>query len=334
MKVHLKPLAEQTAVVTGASSGIGLATAKALAAAGARVLLISREEQDLADAVAQIREAGGQAEFFVADVADRAALQAAAAFAAERFGGVDTWVNNAGTSIYGRMWEITEEDARRLFDTNYWGVVNGSLTAVEHLRARGGALINIGSVLSDRAILIQGHYSATKHAVKGFTDALRMEIERDELPISVTLVKPTSIASPFPEHARNYMDKAPTVPPPIYAPEVVARAVCACAEKPVRDITVGGAGKMLSGMGALMPRVMDKFMENVMYGQQRRDEPSGDGAGILHAPIADGARVRGAYSGHVMKSSLYTQAALHPAAAVLGALALGVGIALAGRRRR
>lgn len=162
-QIRLKPLPQQTIVITGASSGIGLATARRAAQAGARVFLISRNEEALRRIVGELRGRGGQADFAVADVGDRAALEAAAEKARQVFGGFDSWVNNAGTSIYGELEKTPLEDQRRLFDTNYWGVVHGSLIAAKELRRHGGALVNVGSVLSDRAMMLQGTYSATKH---------------------------------------------------------------------------------------------------------------------------------------------------------------------------
>ncbi|MBA4158389.1 MAG: SDR family NAD(P)-dependent oxidoreductase, partial [Gemmatimonadetes bacterium] len=206
MKIGLKPLKEQVVVITGASSGIGLATAKLAAKRGARVVLASRSRPDLRRAVKEIQKEGGEATYVVADVSDASDVQHIADVAIREFGGFDTWVNNAGVSIYGRMEKVPVRDARQLFEVNYWGVVNGCTAAVPHLRRRGGAIINIGSVLSDRAVPLQGHYSASKHAVKGYTDALRMELEEAGAPISVTLVKPAAIDTPYTEHARNYMD--------------------------------------------------------------------------------------------------------------------------------
>ena len=190
MKLRLKPLSDQVIVITGASSGIGLATAEMAADAGARVILSSRNEEDLLDAVNRIRQNGGRAFHIVADVADPEAVEAIAALAIEQFGALDTWVNNAGVGMYGKLTETPLRDKRRLFDVDFWGVVHGCRTAVRHLRAGGGAIINVGSVASDRAAPLVGIYSAAKHAVKGYTDALRMELEHDGLPISVSLVKP------------------------------------------------------------------------------------------------------------------------------------------------
>ena len=206
MEIDLKPIREQVIVVTGASSGIGLATAREAARQGARVVLAARDETALQRIVAEIRAEGGEAVYCVADVANHQEVHAIADVALQAFGGFDTWVNNAAVSIYGRIDEVPLEDARRLFDTNYWGMVHGCHAALPHLRMHGGALINVGSIVSDRAIPLQGHYSASKHAVKGFTDALRMELEHDGAPVSVSLVKPASIDTPFTEHARNLMD--------------------------------------------------------------------------------------------------------------------------------
>src|SRR5690606_20726043 len=161
----------------------GLCTALLAAERGARLVLVARSANTLSDLVAQIRGIGGEAIDVVADVGERDEVLAVAQAAIRQFGRIDTWINDAGVSIYGRLDEVSELDSRRLFDTNFWGVVNGSLVALPHLKARGGALINVGSEVSEAAMPLQGMYVASKHAVKGFTDALRIEIEKvDEAP--------------------------------------------------------------------------------------------------------------------------------------------------------
>ena len=172
----------------------------------------------------------------------------------------------------------------KLFEMNFWGVVYGSLEATKHLQKRGGALINVGSVTSDRALPLQGMYSTSKYAVKGFTDALRMELQAADAPISVTLIKPTSIDTPFPLHAKNYMDEDPTLPPPVYAPEEVAEAILHCAQTPERDVIVGSGGKLISVMGQHAPQLADKAMGTQAFiGQQKSERPAHHEGEALYA---------------------------------------------------
>lgn len=326
MTVLLKKLDVQTVVITGASSGIGLVTARMAAKRGARLVLAARSEEALKQLKDEINSSGGEAIYVIADVGSEQDQRRIADAAFQRFGGFDTWINNAGVSIYGMLSEVSIEDMRRLFETNFWGVVYGSLIAAERLRTRGGAIINIGSTLSDRAIPIQGIYSASKHAVKGFTDSLRMELEAEGAPISVTLVKPGAIATPYPQHAKNYMDREPTVPPPIYAPDVVAETILYCAENPERDVFVGGGGKAISMSGQYAPRVTDKVMEWSMIEMQKSDEPPAHSEGGLYAASGE-LKERGDYKVPIFEHSLYTKASLHPL--VTGAILFGAGLALA-----
>jgi short-subunit dehydrogenase len=328
MKVQLKPLREQVMVITGASSGIGLCAAKMAAANGARVVLASRNGEALADIERQITAAGGQATHVVADVGKREDVQRIADTAIQRFGGFDTWVNDAGISIWGKLEDVSDEDHRRLFDTNFWGIVYGSTTASKYLRQRGGAIINLGSEVSEVAVPIQGMYAASKHAVKGFTDALRMELEIDRAPISVTLIRPAAINTPFTQHAKNYFDKEPKLPPPVYPPEEVGKAILYAATHVKRDIFVGGASRMLTAMSHQAPRLMDWMSEKMMPKEHFRDEPARDHAGALHQPKLGG-RIRGDHPGYVTQTSLYTRAATHPGiTGALLAVAAGAAVAL------
>jgi short-subunit dehydrogenase len=333
LKLRLKPLREQVIVVTGASSGIGLTTARLAAERGARLVLAARSEQALRRLEDEINAAGGEALAIVADVGKEEDVQHIADAAVTRFGGFDTWINDASVSIYGKLAEVPIEEHRRLFETNFWGMVYGSLAAARLLKHRGGALINVGSTVSDRAIPLQGMYSASKHAVKGFTDALRMELAAEELPISVTLIKPGSINTPFPRHAKNYMEREATLPPPVYAPDVVARTILYCCEHPERDVFVGAGGKMIAASGQFAPRLTDRFMERNLFEQQKKDGlPSRRDS--LFAPSEDLAE-RGDYEGHTMETSVYTKASLHPW--VTRALMIGAGlaaVALLGREDR
>jgi NAD(P)-dependent dehydrogenase (short-subunit alcohol dehydrogenase family) len=329
MKVALKPIDEQVMVITGASSGIGLATAVLAARRGARVMLCSRDDVDLEQAVARIRNEGGRASRVVADVADFDAMKRLAAAAVREFGALDTWVNNAGVSIYGRLQDVGLMDARRLFETNYWGVVHGTLAALPHLKAHGGALINVGSILSDTGYPLQGHYAASKHAVKGFTDSLRMELEHAGAPVSVTLLQPAAIDTPYPEHAKSYLGVEPKHTPPVYAPELVANAILRCAESPARNVLVGGGAKLLNTIERFAPKVGDRFKEAT--GQGQRSNRPGRFEDTLFRPRPGDARVRGNYPGHVMTSSAYTSVRLHRQRTLLGIAALGAVVALLDR---
>jgi NAD(P)-dependent dehydrogenase (short-subunit alcohol dehydrogenase family) len=325
MTLKLKRTRDQVMVITGASSGIGLTTAEMAAAEGARVVLNSRNETDLRRTCERIAAHGGRAVYVVGDVADPDAMEMAANRAISEFGGLDTWVNNAGIGMYGRLTQMSMADKRRLFDVNFWGVVNGCRAALRHLRSRGGAIINVGSVTSDRAIPLLGMYSASKHAVKGYTDALRMELEEEGAPIAVTLVKPASINTPFTEHARNYMEEEPEFAGMVYPPEEVARAILRSAERPMRDVTVGGGGKVMSMMGVVAPRVTDVVMERTLFKGQKKDEPRRS-ADALREPQQDGRRY-GRRERHTMQRSAYTRAAMSDVSRVLPILAIGALLA-------
>jgi hypothetical protein len=227
-------------------------------------------------------------------------------------------------SIYGRGLDVPIADMRRLFETNFWGVVYGSRIACEHLREHGGALINIGSEVSDKAVPLQGIYSASKHAVKGWTDALRMELEDEKLRISVTLVKPGPIDTPYTEHAKNYMQDQPTHSPPVYTPESVAEAILHAATTQVRDIFVGGGAKMVSAMDRWAPRLTDRVVEKVMIPGTHSGRPRHGHDALYEA--GEGLKERGDYDGMV-RDSLYTRAAINPV--LTGAAAVGAGLLFA-----
>ncbi|RQG93289.1 SDR family NAD(P)-dependent oxidoreductase [Natrarchaeobius halalkaliphilus] len=338
MTTEHTPLEEQVIVVTGASSGIGLTTARMAADRGAKLVLAARSEDALEELTAEIEDDGGDAEYVVADVRNRDDVREIAETARQSYGGFDTWINGAAVSIYGRLADVPVEEMRDQFDTNVWGLLYGSLEAADHLRERGGTIVNVGSVVSERAMMLQGSYSASKHAVKAFTDALRMELEDEGAPVSVTLVKPGAIDTPYPTHAKNHMDEAATLPPPVYAPETAARAILHAAEHPRREVTVGGGGKQLTVLGQHAPRLMDALMKTIFSRRQRTGDPPRprDEHG-LHDAAGD-LEERGDYEGHVAETSLYTrivQRSPIPAGAVVGgAVAVSAALAYRAVRRR
>jgi short-subunit dehydrogenase len=284
----LKPLDQQVIVLTGASSGIGLATAQDAARRGAKLVLVARSGDVLEAVVRGLASSGCEAIHVVADVSQREQVEQVARQALARFGRIDTWVNCAGATIYGRLDEVSEADSRRLFDINFWGMVNGSLAALPHLRLTGGALINVGSEASELAIPLQGMYSASKHAVKGFTDALRIEVEHvDGAPVSITLIEPTAVDTPLPQHARNYLEHQPKLPSPQIDPHQVAGAILRAATTPVRDVKVGAMASFDVAMEKLVPGLVD-VMSVLQVPRQQTDEPAREREGSLYKPKAEG----------------------------------------------
>lgn len=336
MALRLKPLEDQVVVLTGATSGIGLATARLLARRGARLVLLARNAEALDSVVAECGGPHGLAVAVPGDVARPGDLARAAKVATERFGGLDGWVNNAAVAIYGTVEEVPLEDQRRLFDVNYWGVVHGSLVAARALRHRGGAIVNLGSVLSDRAVILQGPYSASKHAVKGFTDALRMELTAEGAPVSVTLVKPSAVDTTYVEHARSYRGSAGVRnPPPAYDPTLVARAVAFALENPRRDLVVGGIGWAAALVGQLLPGLTDAVMARGGIAAQESDVPrTRRRTDNLYAPRADLAERSSLPGPSARRTSLLLEAQMHPALALAAAVGVGTAAALAWRAAR
>jgi short-subunit dehydrogenase len=325
VKTILKPLGEQVIVVTGATSGIGLAIVQRAFREGSAVVAVSRNEAALEALRDRLVSSGGRVTVCVADVADQAAVEHVAEAAIAAFGGFDSWINNAGIGTYGTLEQVPTTDHRRVFDVNYFGVLHGSLVAARHLRQRGGgAIVNIGSILGDRAIVEQGAYSATKHAVQSLTDTLRMELERDNAGVSVTLVKPAAVDTPFPEHARNFMDAPPRLPQPLYRPEIVADAVLFACAHPRRTIYAGGGGLLSVLMARAAPRLTDAVMEVVGKVVQQKQNDPGDPArrDNLYDPRADG--LRGSRDVIARRTSLAVQAQKLPL------LGLGAGVAVIG----
>jgi short-subunit dehydrogenase len=342
--MRLRPLDRQVIVITGASSGIGRETARMAAVRGARLVLVGRDEATLDEVAREIAGEEGQVVAVAADVADRAAMEGVARTAIARFGRIDSWINDAGGSVYAELDRLTEEDHRRLFETNYWGVVNGSMAALPHLASTaqgkpGGALINIGSVLSDHAVPLQGAYAASKHAVKGYTNALRIEVMRAGLPVSVTLIKPTGIDTAFADHAPTYLDHAPRVPPVVYTPRIVARAILHCCQYPKRQVYVGGAGFLLVLLATHAPWLYERLAASRLDDLQTTDRPVEQESGVrgnLHEPRPGAVRSRHR-DGPIRDSSLWTDLQLNAASAVpslgllaLGTFALGAAIVLGG----
>lgn len=281
MKAKLKPLKHQVMVITGASSGIGLATAEAAAKQGVKLVFAARSDETLNELAERINAAGGEAIAVHCDVADQNDVIRLAVAAMTRFDRIDTWVNNAGLGMHGRLDQVDIHDSRRLFDINFWGVVHGSLAALPHLKVQGGALINVGSEVSEASAPLLGIYTASKHAVKGFTDSLRIEIEDvDDAPVAITLIQPTAVDTPFPEHSRNYMDQEPKLPTPLIDPDDVAKAILRAAVKPTRSKKVGLKATINTTVATMFPSVGDALAAREVDRQQYAEAPRNP-SGIL-----------------------------------------------------
>ncbi|HEX8489156.1 MAG TPA: SDR family oxidoreductase [Propionibacteriaceae bacterium] len=334
MRIKLKPLNEQVVVVLGASSGIGRASALALAARGAKVVVAARSQKGLVSLVAQITAAGGQATYVLCDVADYAQVRQVASIAVQTYGRIDTWVNCAALSLFAHFEETTPEEYRRLMEVNYLGHVHGALAALPRLReGGGGSLIAISSVESIVSLPLHAAYSASKHAVEGAMDALRRDLMAEKAPISVTSIKPATINTPLFTNSRSRMDVKPKGPPPIYQPNVVADCVVYAAEHPVRDLFAGGSGRMMALQQFTAPRQMDLYMAKIATRQERTKEPKPDGMpGNLYEPTSDD-RAAGDYSRRARRFSVYTYLETHPKARALAAgSALVTTALLLGRR--
>lgn len=303
-----KPIKQQTIVITGASSGIGLATAKMAANRGANVVMVARSEEALEKCAAEILRTGGKALAIVADMSKAEDISRVKDETLRRFNQINTWINNAGVSIYGYLMDASLEDERQLFETNFWGARIASQLAVEAMQKEGGTLINIGSEVSVAAQPFLGMYSASKHALKAFTDALRSELRDQKIPVAVCLVRPTAINTPFPVHAANKLREGePSLPEPLYDPDVAAAAILKCAENPQRDIYVGGPARLSAILDTFFPEIKDIVSETRMKDLRKgttqkhlsRDE-------TLHKPPESAGEVRGPNDGKVFHSSLYT----------------------------
>ncbi|WP_138735747.1 SDR family oxidoreductase [Modestobacter excelsi] len=309
----LKPIRDQVVVVMGASSGIGRATAARFAGEGAKVVVAARGEVGLRSLVDQIRADGGDAVAEVADVTDPAQMQRVAQRAVTEYGRLDTWVHAAAVLLVAPFEETTPEEFQRIIDVNLMGQVHGAMAALPHLTRQGGALIHISSMGAKRGVPLQTAYCASKHGIDGFVETLRMEVQRAELPISVTNVMPATINTPLFDQARTKIGVKPVAPPPIYQPEVVVDAIRYAAEHPVRDLVVGGSAKALILGEKLAPRLVDALL--VRFGFEAHDtgEPkSADAPDNLFAPLDAHDTARDGFDASAWPTSLYTSLQRQP----------------------
>ncbi|MDT7858373.1 SDR family oxidoreductase [Rubrivirga sp. S365] len=329
-----RPLSQQVVVITGASSGAGLATAQAAAARGARVVMAARNASDLEATAAAIRADGGDALAVPTDVTDAQAVEALAERAVEVYGRIDTWVNNAGVTAYARFQEQAADDFWEVMRVNVLGQVHGAKSALPHLERTSGALICTGSVLSDLSVPTQAAYCASKHAVKGFVESLRIELAQAGSSVRVTLIRPASMNTPLFEKAKTQLGAVPQPLGPTYQPEVYAEVVLRAAQGDERDAFVGGAGWGASLMARVSPTLVSAFVASPLATPPASDRPKSAGApDNLYGPVDHDGGVRGLYSDRALAHSPYLALAGHSVeTATVAAAAVGAGAGVAARR--
>lgn len=304
-------------VITGASSGIGRETALRLASKGARVVVSARREEHLDDLVDEITSAGGQAVSVPADVSLYEDVRNLASAAVDQYGRIDTWVNNAGQYLVGEFEKTNIEEARRLFDTNFWGEVHGTKAALEVMRRQGeGTIINVTSVAGERALPLTSFYSASKAALNGLFESIQSEITDENIKISI--VMPTSVDTPLFAQARTKEGVQPQPYPPVYPPSEVASAIEKMAENPRSRIFAGPAGWFFAAGNAFVPGALNRFLR-ATKSLVLSDRRPIDAKGNLYEPMPEVPPVEtGGWRGKRYKAAEFAARA----AAVLGAFFL------------
>lgn len=294
----LKPINQQVVAIVGASSGIGRETALKFASRGAKVVVSARSEAGLASLVDEIRRVGGEATYIVADVSDFAQVKAIADKTVDVYGRLDTWVHAAATGVIAPFEQITPEEFKRVVDVVLMGQVYGAMVALPHLKREGrGALIHISSVEGRRSIPLQSPYSAAKHGLEGLLESLRVELQHEGIPISVTSIMPAVINTPYYNKVRTKLGVKPTGIPPYYDPSLVADAILYVAEHPTREFIVGDVGKVLDILQRISPSLVDNLLALIGFQGQRTNEPkSEDAPDNLYEPISGYDKVKGDFS--------------------------------------
>jgi NAD(P)-dependent dehydrogenase (short-subunit alcohol dehydrogenase family) len=320
----LKPIEQQVVAIVGASSGIGRETAIQFAKRRAKLVVSARSESGLASLVKEISQIGGEAIAVVADVSVFEQVQTIADKTIEHYGRLDTWVHTAATAIISPFEQVTPDEFKRVIDVNLMGQVYGAMVALPLLRREGrGALIHISSVEARRALPLQSSYAASKHAIEGFLDSLRVELQHEGVPISITNVMPSVINTPFYNKARTKLGVKPTGVPPYYQPSLVAEAILHVAEHPTRDIIVGDVGRALDLVQRISPELTDLLLNLITIEGQRTDTvKAASDSNNLFEPIEGHDRTTGDFSDKTIPSFL-DWFDLHPVAKWGSAITIG-----------
>lgn len=326
--------APEVVVVTGASAGVGRATAVAFARRGARVGLLARGIEGLEGARAEVEAAGGKALVVPADVSDAEAVESAAQRVEEEFGPIDIWVNNAMTSVFSPVKEMTPDEFRRVTEVTYLGTVNGTLAALGRMLPRNsGHIVQVGSALAYRGIPLQAAYCASKHAIQGFTESLRSELIHDRSDVRLTMVQMPALNTPQFGWVRSRLPRKAQPVPPIFQPEVAAEAVYWAAHHGRDELWVGlSAVKAIVG-NSLIPRTLDRYLARTGYEAQQTDEPADPGrADNLYEPVPVDAGAHGAFDGRSLDKSYQWWANTHRGWLLAGAALAGLAGTTLARR--
>jgi NAD(P)-dependent dehydrogenase (short-subunit alcohol dehydrogenase family) len=322
-------------VVTGASAGVGRATAQAFGARGERVALLARGTDGLEGARRDVEAAGGTALPVPTDVADAGAVEAAAVAVEERLGPIDVWVNCAMASIFAFTWDIEPDEFRRATEVVYLGFVWGTQAALRRMRPRNrGTIVQVGSALAYRGIPLQGAYCGGKHAIQGFTESLRAELLHDHSDVHVTMVQLPGLNTPQFDWVRSRLPRHPQPVPPIYQPEVAARAIVWASEHRRREVWVGGSTAATIIGNSLVPSLVDRYLGRTNVEAQQTSEPvPPDRPDYLFAPLPGDRGAHGQFDEHAHPRSLQLWASTHRRGLLAGAGLVAAG-ALGGLLRR
>jgi len=263
----------EVVVITGASAGVGRAAAQEFARHGARIGLIARNRERLEAAKREVESLGGMALVLPLDVADAARVDEAATLVEQTFGPIDIWVNNAMVTVFSPVKEMTPEDYRRVTEVTYLGVVNGTLSALQRMLPRDrGKIVQVGSALAYRAIPLQSAYCAAKHAIQGFTESLRSELYHDKSQVTVTMLQMPALNTPQFEWTKSRMPRRAQPVPPIFQPEVAARAIYWAAHRNRPEVYVGLPSAKAIFADRVMPRLLDHYLARIGFDSQQTNE--------------------------------------------------------------
>jgi short-subunit dehydrogenase len=301
-------------VVTGASLGVGRATAVAFAQRGYDVALLARSAESLESAAADVRRAGrGKALAVGVDVADAGQVDAAAERIERELGPIDIWVNDAMASVFAPVKDYDAAEVRRTTEVTYLGYVHGMLAALRYMLPRDrGVIVNVGSALSYRSIPLQAAYCGAKHATAGFTDSLRCELLHDRSRVEVVLVHLPATNTPQFRQVRSKLAHEPQPVPPIFQPEVAARAIVRAAEHPRREYWVGMSTVAAIVGQRVAPGLLDRYLARTGYRSQQTTQPTTpDRRDNLDEPMPGDLGARGDFSARAHERSLQAWASAH-----------------------